>query len=156
MPLQHRQTQLRCLMLGMLCLVLAGTNTVGAPKFIGPTPAAGYFFTLKVSTPTIWVGVHDLAAARVYPTRTEVVVRVQDGQGRPVDGVPVAFELEPTWAQSVVLAPPQTVTHGGVARTMFSQPRTTGRVHIIARVDNTTARTAITVQSYEERWEQQD
>jgi hypothetical protein len=92
-----------------------------------------------------------MAAARYVPTTAAVVVRVQDGQGRPVDGVAVAFALEPAWSQSAVLAPAAAVTHGGIARTIFSAPQTTGRVRISARVDNTIARTALVVQSYEER-----
>ena len=146
---------LRRMMLGLWCLVLVQTSTACAPKVIGPTASSGYFFTLQTSTPTIWLGVFDSHTAAHYPTRTEVIVRVQDGQGRPVDGVPVAFEVEPHWARSVVLAPLQTVTRGGVARSTFSQPQTIGLVRIIVRVDNTTAQTAIVVQSYEE-WPRED
>ncbi len=150
--LQQRQPMFQRLRLGLLCLVLAGTGTACAPKFVGPTTASGYFFTLEVSTPTIWLGVPN-SLAGAYPTRAAVVVHVRDGQGRPVNGMPVAFEVEPIWAQSVVLSPPQTVTRDGVARTIFSQPQTIGLVRITARVDNTTARTAIAVESYEERLE---
>lgn len=78
-------------------------------------------------------------------------MRVQDGRGRYVDGVAVAFELEPGWAQSAVLSPLQAVTRGGVVRAAFPAPQATGMVRITARVDNTIARTAIVVQSYEER-----
>ena len=131
--------------------MLACTSTACAPTFVGPTASSGYFFTLEVSTPIIWLGAYDLSATRSYATKAEVVVRVQDGQGRPVDGVGVAFELEPTWAQSIVLSPPQTMTRGGVARTLVSQPQTIGLVRLTARVDKTTAQTTIVVQSYEER-----
>jgi hypothetical protein len=144
----------RRMFLSLVCLVLAGTPTTGTPTLVGPTASAGYFFTLKVSPATILLGVYDSSAALHYPTRASVVVRVQDGQGRPVDGVAVAFELEPAWSRSAALSPSETVTHGGVARTIFSAPRTTGRVRITARVDNTTARAALVVQSYEERPEQ--
>ena len=150
--MQHKQAMFPRLLLGLLCLVLAGTGTACAPKFIGPTTASGYLFTLESSTPTIWLGVPN-SLAGAYPTRAAVVVHVRDGQGRPVDDAPVAFEVEPIWAQSVVLSPPQTVTRNGVARTIFSQPQTIGLVRITARVDNTTARTAIVVESYEERLE---
>ena len=71
-----------------------------------------------------------------------------------MDGVPVVFELEHLWAQSAGLALLQTVTRNGMARAIFSQPQTTGVVHITARVDNKTARTRITVQNYNETWEQ--
>jgi len=145
----------RRILLSLVCLVLAGTSTTGAPTLVGPTASAGYFFTLKVSPATIVLGVYDMSAALRYPTKAAVVVRVQDGQGRPVDGVAVAFALEPTWSQSAVLSPSETVTQGGVARTIFSAPQTTGRVRITARVDNTTARTALVVESYEERPEQE-
>ena len=141
----------RRMILGLVCLVLASTSTAGAPTFVGPTASAGYFFTLQVSPSTIVLGAFDASAAQHSPTRAAVVVRVQDGQGRPVDGVAVAFALEPAWAQSAVLSPAETVTYGGVARALFSAPSTTGRVRITARVDNTTARAALVVQSYEER-----
>jgi len=138
------------LLLNLWCLVFVCTSPACASQLVGPTASSGYFFTLQISHPTIVLGVYGLTAER-YPTGSEVIVRVQDGQGRPVDGVAVAFELEPSWAQSAVLSPLQAVTHGGVARATFSAPQATGRVRISARVDNTTARTAIVVQSYEER-----
>ena len=141
----------RRMLLSLVCLVLACTRTTGTPTLVGPTASAGYFFTLKVSPSTIVLGVYDSSAALHYPTEAAVIVRVQDGQGRPVDGVEVAFALEPAWSRSAVLSPATTVTHGGVARTIFSDPQTTGRVRITARVDNTTARTALVVESYEER-----
>ena len=78
-------------------------------------------------------------------------MRVRNGQGQPVDGVPVVFALEPLWAQSIVLSPLQTVTRHGVARAILAEPHTTGVVHMTTRVDNAIARTWITVQSYEER-----
>jgi hypothetical protein len=140
------------LRLGLMCPVLVTTGTACAPKVVGPTTASRYLFTLEVSTPTIWLGVPN-SLVGAYPIRAAVVVHVRDSQGRPVDGVPVAFEVEPIWAQSVVLSPPQTVTHNGVARTVFSQLQTIGLVRITAHVDNTTARTAIAVESYEERLE---
>jgi hypothetical protein len=148
--MQYRQTMLQRTMRSLLCLVLASTCAACAPQLVGPTPTSGYLFTLEVFPSVIWLGVPSSAPAG-YPTRAEVVVRVRNGQGQPVDGVPVVFELEPLWAQSVVLFPLQTVTRHGVARAIFSEPHTTGVVHMTARVDNATARTWITVQSYEEK-----
>jgi hypothetical protein len=150
--MQYRPTILQRPKFSLLCLVLASVCAACAPRFVGPTTPSGHFFTLEVSTPVIWLGVPSASAG--YPTRAAVVVRVRNGQGQPVDGVPVVFESEPLWAQSAGLAPLQTVTRNGVARAIFSQPQTTGVVHITARVDNTTARTRITVQNYEEWWEQ--
>ena len=150
--MQYRQTMLQRTIRSLLCLVLASTCAACAPQFVGPTPTSGYFFTLEISTPIVWLGVP--SSARGYSTRAQVVVRVRNGQGQPVHSVPVVFELEPRWAHSAVLSPLQTVTQDGVARAIFSQPQTTGVVHITARVDNTTARTRLTVQNYNESWEQ--
>jgi hypothetical protein len=74
---------------------------------------------------------------------------VQNAQGRAVDGVPVTFELEPEWARSATLAPSHTTTRGGIARAVFSEPKTSGLVRIMARVDNMTAQTRLTVQPYQ-------
>jgi hypothetical protein len=58
------------------------------------------------------------------------------------------FELEPGWVRSITLAPSQTTTRGGIARAVVSEPRTSGIVRIMAHVDNTTAQTRLTVQTY--------
>ena len=151
--MQYRPTILQRTKRSLLGLVLASICAACAPQLVGPTTPSGHFFALEVSTPVIWLGVPNSGPAG-YPTRAAVVVRVRSGQGQPVDGVPVVFELEPFWAQSVGLAPLQTVTRDGMARAIFAQPQTTGVVHITARVDNTTARTRITIQNYNETWEQ--
>jgi hypothetical protein len=148
--MQYRQTMLQRTMRSLLGLVLASTCAACAPQLVGPTPTSGYLFTLEVFPSVIWLGVPSAAPAS-YPTRAEVVVRVRNGQGQPVDGVPVVFALEPLWAQSIVLSPLQTVTRHGVARAILAEPHTTGVVHMTTRVDNAIARTWITVQSYEER-----
>ncbi len=64
--------------------------------------------------------------------------------------VPVTFELEPGWARSAALAPSTTRTRGGLARALFSEPRTTGVVRMMVRVDGTTAQVHLTVLSYQE------
>jgi len=43
----------------LTCLVLTLGGTACAPKLVGPTPGAGYRFSLEVSNPIIWL-------ARVY------------------------------------------------------------------------------------------
>jgi hypothetical protein len=107
--------------------------------------------TLEVFPQTVLLGVYDAGVAAHYPTRARVVARVRDGQGHPVDGVAVAFELEPQWARSAMLSPSHTVTRGGIARTTFSDPQSSGRVRLTARVEHTAAQTEILVQTYEER-----
>jgi len=73
-----------------------------------------------------------------------VVVRVQDAQGQPVDGVAVMFYVEPSWTQSVSLTPAEALTRHGEAHTIL-QPSTTGIIHVMARVDNVVREAAITV-----------
>ena len=139
----------RRLALVLMSLVLALEVPACAPKLVGPTAGSGYVFSLQTYPTIIWVGVITLTAAARYPQAAEVIVRVQDAQGRAVDGVPVTFELEPEWARSAALAPSQTTTRGGIARAVFSEPQTTGVVRVTARVDNTTAQTRLTVQTYQ-------
>jgi hypothetical protein len=133
----------------LMGLILALGDLACAPKWVGPTAGSGYVFSLETYPETIWVGVLDLTAAARYPQAAEVIVRVQDAQGRAVDGVPVTFELEPEWAMSATLAPSQTTTRGGIARAVVSEPKTSGIVRVMARVDNTTAQTRLTVQPYQ-------
>jgi hypothetical protein len=141
----------RRISLVLLCLVLGLGSVACAPKLVGPTPGSGYIFSLQVSEPLIWLGNVDLAVARRFPQATELIVPVQDAQGRPVDGVPVTFELEPGWVGSATISPSQTRTYGGIARALFSEPRTIGVVWVMAHVDNTTARARLTVINYEPR-----
>src|SRR5215510_5816822 len=100
----------RRMMLALMGLVLVLGGPTCAPQLAGPTPGAGYVFSLQVFPDPIWVGALDLTAAARYPQVAEVIVRVQDAQGRAIDGVPVMFELEPEWARSATLAPAQTTT----------------------------------------------
>src|SRR5256885_12917467 len=135
------------LVLTGLILLLGGTAC--APKLVGPTPGAGYRFSLEVAEPTLWL-VSGILAGDVQglTSSTELIVRVQDAQGRPVDGVPVTFEVEPEWARSISLAPSQTSTRGGIARAILAEPQAIGVVRVMARVDNVTAQATLTVQRY--------
>ena len=129
-------------------LVLAVEVPACAPKLVGPTPGAGSRFSLEVSEPIIWLVSGVLISSAPFPQAAELIVRVQDAQGRPVDGVPVTFEVEPGWAESLSLAPSQTSTRGGIARAILSEPKTTGVVHVMARVDNVSAQARFTIQRY--------
>ena len=133
-----RDTILWDIVLTLLGLGLACGITACAPKLVGPTNASGYFFSLQGSDLPL-----DL---RPTGAETEVIVRVQDARGQPVDGVPVIFEVEPGWAQHASVSPSQVTTRGGMARTVFTA-RLTGIVHVTARVDHTTAQAQIIVQS---------
>ncbi len=138
----------RRMALVLTCLVLTLGGTACAPKLVGPTPGAGYRFSLEVSDPIIWMGQGPFTGDAQFSQATALIVRVQDAQGRPVDGVPVTFEVEPGWERSLALAPSQTSTRGGIARAIVSNPLTTGVVHVMARVDNMTAQARLTVQRY--------
>ena len=138
----------RRMALVLACLALAFAGTACAPQLVGPTPGAGYRFSLEVSEPVIWMGQSPFPSDGPFPQAATLIVRVQDAQGRPVDGVPVTFEVEPSWAQSIALVPSHTTTRGGIARAVVSNPQTTGVVHVMARVDTVTAQARLTVQRY--------
>jgi hypothetical protein len=132
-------------------LVLTLGGAACAPKLVGPTAGSGYVFSLQVSDPIIWLGPVDSTVAARFPQVTELIVQVQDSQGRPVDGVPVTFEVEPGWERSISISPSHTNTRGGIARAHCSAPQTTGVVRIMARVDHTTAQATLTVLTYERK-----
>jgi hypothetical protein len=139
--------------LALVCCLLLLCGAACAPPLLGPTAGAGYIFTLQVSDPVIWLGTLDASVARRLPQVAEVIVRVQDAQGRPVDDVPVTFAVEAEWANSITIAPSHTRTRAGIARALVSAPQTTGVVRIMARVDDTTAQTRLTVQTYQRKSE---
>jgi len=141
----------RRLALVLMSLVLALEVPACGPKLVGPTAGSGYVFSLQVFPAVIWVGQVDASVVAQFPQVAEVIVQVQDAQGRAVDGVPVTFELEPEWARSAVLAPSQTTTRGGIARAVLSEPTTSGVVRVAARVDNTTAQARLIIQAYQGR-----
>jgi hypothetical protein len=78
----------------------------------------------------------------------ELVVRVQDAQGQPVDGVSVEFHVEPSWIQSTAITPQRAITEDGVARAII-EPRTIGVVHVMARVENAAREASFLVQSHQ-------
>jgi hypothetical protein len=129
----------------LLCFGLACSSMACAPKLVGPTAPGGYFFTLQVTQPTIFVGPVETSQAQRYPDATEVIVRVQNAQGQPVDGVPVVFEVEPEWARLVSLSPSQATTRNGTARASLFEPQTTGLAHVMVRVDHTIQQATILI-----------
>src|SRR5690348_13744214 len=94
----------------LVCLGLACGSVACALPQVGPTDGSGYVFSVQVSQPTVWKGPVNQTIVAQYPQVAEVRVTVQDTQGRPVDNVPVSFELEPGWARSAALAPSETRT----------------------------------------------
>ncbi len=128
----------------LLCLVLACGGLACAPKLVGPTVPSGYFFSLWVSDPEIWLLLEGSFLEEHFPRVAEVIVQVQNAQGQPVDGVSVTFQVEPAWVQDASVTPQSVITRGGVAQAVF-RAETTGVVRVMVRVDDTTQETVITV-----------
>jgi hypothetical protein len=134
-----RYPQLTLLNLLLLCSSLACT-----PKLVGPTVPSSYFFAVQPSDTVIWLLRPTSPHAGRLPRVATLVVRVQDAQGRPVNGVPVTFTVPPAWERSAYITPQQAVTHNGMARTVL-EPRTTGALQVMVHVENLTQRVTITV-----------
>ena len=127
-----------------LCCMLLWVSTGCAPKHTASSALSehGYRVSLHVSDTLIRLG----PAGPGGPQAAELVVRVRDAQGQPVDGVAVQFSVEPSWTQNVSLTPAEALTRNGEARSIF-QANTTGVVHVMARADNVTRVATITVAS---------
>lgn len=137
----------------LVCCILLVSGAACAPPLVGPTAGAGYVFALQIPDPVIWLGPVDASVAERFPQVAEVIVQVQDAQGRPVEDVPVTFAVEAGWVSSITIAPSHTRTHGGRARALVSAPQTTGVVRVMARVDDTTTQARLTVLSYQRKSE---
>ena len=127
-----------------LCGLLLWISTACAPKYaeFSAPSEHGYRVSLDVSDPQIWLG----PGISSFPQAAELVVRVRNAQGQPVDGIAVRFAVEPSWTQNAAIAPAETLTRNGEAHAIF-QANTTGVVHITAQVDNVTREATITVES---------
>jgi len=80
-----------------------------------------------------------------------MIVQVLDAQGHSAEDVPVTFEVEPGWVDSITIAPAQARIRSGRAQAVISAPQTTGIVRVLARVDQTTAQARFTVQTYQRK-----
>jgi len=128
----------------LLSLALVCSSMACAPKLGGPTVPSSYFFSLRAYDSQIWLQLPGLPLAARLPRVAELVVRVQDAQGRPVDGVAVMFELEPAWQPSASITPQHASTRDGMVRAIL-EPKTTGVIRVMARVADVTQEVAIAV-----------
>lgn len=122
---------------------------------IGPT-AAGYYFAMTTTSGTLYFypgsqPTTNSVAASDYPVLAQLTVQVENTQGRPVDGIPVAFELEPKSRLSGMLhisAAKATTKDGTVQVNVWldKSVEATSAGRIIARVDNMTAWTGMSVE----------
>ena len=134
----------RYIQLVLFSLALVGSSIACAPKLGGPTVPSGYVFSFRTSDSAIWLLPPESPLVARFRRVAELVVRVQDAQGHPVDGVPVVFALEPEWQQSASITPQQASTRNGMVRAIL-EPKTTGAIRVMARVENVTQAVVITV-----------
>lgn len=151
-PTTAAPTHQRHRLLSVLGACLASLSLACTPARLGSSAETSPL-TLTAWPPSIWLGVTDAAALAHYPIRSEVVARVHDAQGRPVDGAVVTFALAPDWTQRAELSPTQATTQRGVARAILALPQTTGLIPVTARTAEHTARATVLVETYEERLE---
>jgi len=104
-----------------------------APKLVGPTASTGYFFT-----------VHDPNSI-LLRTATEVVVKVQDAAGQPVDGVPVIFGVDASWSADATISPTRVPTRKGRASAVIDVG-VLGIMPVWVTVDGTTQGIRITTE----------
>jgi hypothetical protein len=129
----------------VLCGGLACTSKSAVPPAL---TESGYSFSLHTAPDVIWLAPTTPQLPNTYLGFGELVVQVQDTQGQPVDGVPVEFQVEPSWVQSVALTPQRTTTKGGVARAII-EPSTTGVVYVMARVENAAQEASFLVMTHQ-------
>jgi hypothetical protein len=138
-------SMMRYVYISLLCVTLACGSIGCAPKLVGPTRPSGYYFSLVVSASQIYYFVNPpLIPYPNVPDSAELIVRVQNAQGQPVDGIPVEFLLEPDWTQNASLTPQRAMTRGGEAQSVF-RATMTGVVRITVRVEDMTQGTTIAV-----------
>jgi hypothetical protein len=114
---------------------LLGSASPAQPVLLGraPTlPSARYRVTLETPQ-TIFQG-----------QGAPVVVHVQNEQGRPVDGLPVVFQVDPPWARYASIRPARARTQGGRVRAIV-RVDVVGRVRITVRVGARMKQAIITV-----------
>lgn len=131
MPARRGNTIRRHCRLILLGLALCVVHLACAPKFVGPT-TAGYYVAV-IHDPSIYL-----------PEQSQLIVRVQNARGQPLDGIPVTFQVEPSWANLASVTPQQAVTRKGTA-SAFLQARTIGLVHVIVTVDQVSRQVRIAV-----------
>lgn len=126
-------------------VVLLGVWMEACAPAAPPVPTVhGYRVSLEVSEPHLWLGPQNLGDPR--PNTAALLVEVGDSQGQPVDGIPVEFTVAPSWADSVRLTSPRTLTQAGKARATL-EPLTTGVIPVMAQVDGQTYSARISVEA---------
>ena len=125
------QLRLSSVWLGGLALVLVGF--LGILGF-GQDVRAASNYTMSLQAPDL---------VRQFEN-VELVAVIKDSQGQPVNGIPVMFQVPPTWQATTRLVPNQAMTHGGIARATF-EAGLPGVVTVVAQAGDTTKTMHITV-----------
>lgn len=146
---------MRRLQLMFLCLLLIGGGLAYARGRVATgTSDEGYSFRVEVPNDTLYVfptitPTPSSEFAKTYPASTTVTVRVADAQGNPVNGVLVAFKVEPNSMLHGMLAisPQDAMTKNGEVRATIqpSNTATTGEGDVIVQVSNKTEKIPLTL-----------
>jgi hypothetical protein len=147
---------MRRLQFTFLCLLLACSSLAYArEQSTKGTSDEGYSYTVQVPNDTLYVYPTVKPApgsdvAERYPASTPVTVRVADAQGNPVNGVFVAFKVEPNSMLKgmLTISPQDATTKDGEVRATIqpSDSATTGEGHVIVQVGNKTKEILLTLQ----------
>lgn len=134
--------------LTLVSLTLLYSSIGCAPKQVGPTVPSGYVFSfsafpLRITSAPSFATTEDMPGSRRKQS-AELLVRVADAQGHPIDGVPVVFQVDPSWAAVAEVIPSRALTHGGRAQALF-RSGLVGIVPVVARVEDTTEQLTIAV-----------
>jgi hypothetical protein len=123
---------MRYLLTSILCLAVILSIMACTPKLVGPTASTSYFFVVYHPN-AVLVRIGD-----------EIIVKVQDAAGQPVDGLPVMFEVDASWSGNATINPARIPTHKGRASAFFNAG-VLGRVPVQVTVDGTTQEVIIAV-----------
>ena len=125
---QHALSRGLSLILSAWSLVLGSCQ----PTVLGPTTPSGYRVELPAASQVL----------RSHPL--ELMVRVSDATGKPVDEVLVHFHIPDAWATRAQVDPPTVATRQGQATTTF-RARAIGQLMMQITVEDRTADIPITV-----------
>jgi len=132
----------------LLSLTLLCASVGCAAKQAGPTSPSGYVFSLgaypmSITSSSSFATTEDLPGSERRHS-AELLVRVQNAQGHPVEGVSVDFQVAPSWERVAVVLPSRVLTQKGQAQALFRSDLI-GIVPVIARVEDTTQQITIAV-----------
>ncbi|MDH3600541.1 MAG: hypothetical protein OEU26_12975 [Candidatus Tectomicrobia bacterium] len=127
--------------IGLALLIGSGLSVAAKQKTTTSASAQGHTLTLHVSASEIWLG----PEAQGFPRAATLTAQVRNAKGQLVDGLEVAFKVEPAWIGSAFVTPAQTLTRNGAASAVLTA-ETIGLLHVTAQVDELVQQATILVQ----------